>query len=64
MKVVRALDGVMVTPVFLDDNYITMLPGDKKSIIVDVTSLTRENRNTPLLLILEGVNLKGMTIRL
>jgi mannosylglycoprotein endo-beta-mannosidase len=64
MKVVRALDGEMVTPAFIDDNYITLVPGEKKSIIVDVSSLSQENRNTPLLLSLEGVNLKGMTIRL
>lgn len=64
LKVVKALDGEMVTPVFFDDSYITILPGEKKSIVVDVTSLKEEDRNTPLLLHLEGVNLPATTIRL
>ncbi|MFZ2286607.1 MAG: glycoside hydrolase family 2 TIM barrel-domain containing protein [Bacteroidales bacterium] len=64
MKVMRASDGEMVTPVFLDDNYIVLLPGERKSILVDVTLLKESDRNTPLLLHLEGVNLPGQTVRL
>ncbi len=64
MKVVRTIDGKMVTPVFFDDNYIVLLPGEKKSITVDVNLLESEDRNTPLMLHLEGVNLPEQTIRL
>ncbi len=64
MKVVRAIDGKMVTPVFFDDNYIVLLPGEKKSITVDVNLLESNDRNTPLMLHLEGVNLPEQTIRL
>ena len=64
MKVVRAKDGEVVNPVFFDDNYIVLLPGEKKSIIVDTSLLHGENLNTPLLLQLEGVNLPGQIIRL
>lgn len=64
MKVVRAIDGKMVTPVFFDDNYIVLLPGEKKSITVDVNLLGSDDRNTPLMLHLEGVNLPEQTIRL
>jgi len=64
MKVVRASDGFMVTPVFLDDNYIVLLPGEKKSIVVDVTGLKEDDRDTPLMLNLEGVNLSPVMIRL
>ncbi len=64
MKVVRASDGEMVTPVFFDDNYIVLLPGEKRSVQVDVTKLKEDDRKTPLLLQLEGVNLPGQMIRL
>jgi hypothetical protein len=57
MKVVNTLTRQMVSPVFFDDNYIVILPGEKKSITLDVTLLTPENRNAPLSLIYEGVNL-------
>jgi hypothetical protein len=64
MKVVRAKDGEVVNPVFFEDNYIVLLPGEKKSIIVDTSFLHGDNQNTPLLLKLEGVNLPEQTIRL
>jgi hypothetical protein len=64
MKVVRASDGEMVAPVFLDDNYIVLLPGERKSIEVDLTALSQEDRNTPLLLRLEGFNLQPAVVRL
>jgi hypothetical protein len=64
MKVIRAIDGKMVTPVFLDDNYLVLLPGEKKSITVDGNLLDPDDRNTPLMLHLEGVNLPEQTIRL
>ena len=64
IKVLRASDGEMVTPVFTEDNYIVLLPGEKKNIRVDVTGLREEDRNTPLLLHLEGFNLQPVMIRL
>ncbi len=64
MKVIRASDGEIVTPVFFDDNYIVLLPGEKKSVQLDITLLKQDERNTPLLLHLEGVNLRGQTVRL
>jgi hypothetical protein len=64
MKVIRASDGEIVAPVFFDDNYIVLLPGEKKSVQLDVTLLKQDDRNTPLLLHLEGVNLPGLTVRL
>lgn len=64
MKVIRALDGEMIAPVFLDDNYIVLLPGEKRSVQVDVTGVREEERNTPLLLHLEGFNLQSALVRL
>lgn len=64
MKVVRASDGAIVTPVFLDDNYMVLMPGEKKSMIVDVTGLKEADKNTPLMLHLEGVNLSPVIVRL
>jgi hypothetical protein len=64
MKVIRTTDREMVTPVFFDDNYIVLLPGEKKSIIVDTSMLTEENKSTPLVLHLEGINLPVQVIRL
>jgi hypothetical protein len=54
----------MVTPVFFDDNYIVILPGEKKSITIDINSLRQDDKNTPLMLYFEGVNLPGQVIRL
>lgn len=64
MKVLRASDGTMLTPVFFDDNYIVLLPGEKRTVQVDVTGVSVEERNTPLLLQLEGFNLQPVMIRL
>ncbi len=64
MKVVRVSDGEMVTPVFFDDNYIVLMPGERRSVQVDVTKLKQEDQKTPLMLHLEGVNLAGMLVRL
>ncbi len=64
MKVIRDADKEIVTPVFFDDNYIVLLPGERKSIIVDTSMLTEENKHTPLLLHLEGMNLPALMIRL
>ncbi len=64
MKVIRATDGEMVTPVFFDDNYIVLLPGEKRTIQIDLTRAGNEERSVPLLLHLEGFNLKPVHIRL
>ena len=64
MKVITASDGEMVSPVFIDDNYIVLLPGEKRSIIVDINSLSPEHKNTPLMLEFKGINLPATVIRL
>jgi len=62
MKVIKTLTQEMLSPVFFDDNYIVIMPGEKKSITIDINLLTQEDRNTPLSLYYEGVNLMpGMT---
>jgi hypothetical protein len=64
LKVIRATDGVMITPAFLDDNYLVLLPGERKSIEIDVSDVKEDERNTPLLLHLEGFNLQPSMVRL
>lgn len=64
MKVIRASDGEMITPVFLDDNYLVLLPGERKTVQIDVTGVRENERNTPLLLHLEGFNLQPALVRL
>ncbi|MCJ7821217.1 MAG: beta-glycosidase, partial [Bacteroidales bacterium] len=64
MKVVVALTGEIASPVFFDDNYIVLLPGENRSITVDVNSLAPDKKNTPLLLEFRGVNLPSTVIRL
>ncbi len=64
MKVIRASDGEMITPVFIDDNYIVLLPGERKTVDIDVTGVSESERNTPLMLHLEGFNLPPSMIRL
>lgn len=63
-KVVTASTGAIVSPVFFDDNYIVLLPGEKRSITVDINSLSPEQKNTPLMLEFKGVNLPATLIRL
>ncbi len=64
MKVVVALTGEIASPVFFDDNYIVLLPGENRSITVDVNSLAPDKKKTPLLLEFRGVNLPSTVIRL
>lgn len=64
MKVITAASGELVSPVFYDDNYIVLLPGEKRSITVDINLLAPSQKNTPLMLELRGVNLPATVIRL
>ena len=64
MKVVTAATGELVSPVFFDDNYIVLLPGEKRSITVDINSLAPAQKNTPLMLEFKGLNLPATVIRL
>lgn len=64
MKVLRATDGEMLTPVFFDDNYLVLSPGEKRTIQIDMTGVSAEERNTPLLLQLDGFNLQPVMVRL
>jgi len=64
MKVVTAATGEIVSPVFFDDNYIVLLPGEKRSMTVDINALPPAQKNTPLMLEFKGVNLPPTVIRL
>lgn len=64
VKVMRSSDSMVVSPVFMEDNYFTLLPGEKKILTLDISSLAVENRNLPLSLEFEGVNLKPLRMQL
>lgn len=58
LKIFRTSDNVVVSPVMPDDNYFTMLPGEKRLIVIDVSLVPEADRNVPLTLELNGVNIK------
>ncbi|HUW93620.1 MAG TPA: glycoside hydrolase family 2 TIM barrel-domain containing protein [Bacteroidales bacterium] len=64
MKVITAATGELASPVFFDDNYIVLLPGEKRSITVDINSLPPAQKNTPLLIEFKGANLPSTVVRL
>ncbi len=42
LKIARKKSGELMLPVFLDDNYITLFPGEKRSIEIDLSHLTSD----------------------
>jgi len=64
MKALRSSDSRVVSPIIVDDNYFTLLPGEKKLITLDVSSLPEKDKNVPLSVELNGVNFPAVRILL
>jgi len=58
IMVAESFNKTLVSPVLADDNYITLLPGEKRTMAIDVSLLSDEKKNTPLYLEITGVNIK------
>jgi hypothetical protein len=56
LKVVEKLTGELLLPVFFSDNYITLFPGEKKQIDIDLSKLPAAKRNESWQLVLEPWN--------
>lgn len=64
IKILRSSDGRVVSPVMIDDNYITLMPAEKRSFVIDLSLLPEEFRNIPLSIELEGVNVERLRMLL
>jgi hypothetical protein len=56
LKVVGKEGGELALPVFFSDNYITLFPGEKKQVEIDLSKLPSAKRNEKLQLVLEPFN--------
>ena len=57
-------NGKQVFPVFMDDNYFTLLPGEKKIIEIDLYNINAESSDKALSFELDGWNLKKMIVEI
>ena len=64
LKVVDEKTGELVLPVFLTENYFTLLPSEKKEINLDMPQLSTEGTKKSVVLITEGWNAKAKPIKL
>jgi mannosylglycoprotein endo-beta-mannosidase len=63
LKVVNG-QNELVLPVYLTENYLTLLPGDEKEIILDLSAGQSIARMDDLKLVIEGWNVPALEIRL
>ena len=56
LKVVDKKTGKLVLPVFFNDNYFTLFPGEQKQVQVDLSDLPKDIQNKNLQLVLEPFN--------
>ena len=64
LKVVDEKSGELVLPVFMSDNYFTLLPGEKKTISMDISLLPKEARQKTILLVTEGWNVTAQPLKI
>ena len=64
LKTVDEKNGELMLPVFLGDNYFTLLPGEKKEISIDTSLLSPEARQKSILLVTEGWNVETKSVKL
>jgi len=64
LKVVDEKSGELALPVFMSDNYFTLLPGEKKTISMDISLLPKEVGQKTILLVTEGWNAKAPSVKI
>jgi hypothetical protein len=50
--------GNNLTPVIYEDNYLTLMPGEKRFLKIDISSVPVTTSSNPLVMYWEGLNLK------
>jgi mannosylglycoprotein endo-beta-mannosidase len=58
------LKNELVLPIFLTDNYFTLLPGDEKQVVLDLTEINNPGNRNELKLVVEGWNMLPIEIKL
>ena len=48
MKIANRNSGELVLPVFMDDNYFTLFPGEKRQIGIDLSHLNNDALNSEM----------------
>lgn len=64
LKLVDEKSGELVLPVFMSDNYLTLLPGEKKKITIDRSLLPESVKAKSLLLVAEGWNAMPKSVKI
>ena len=60
MKIANNKSGELMLPVFMDDNYFTLFPGEKRQIEIDLSHLKSDTKITEMQL--EVAPWKGKTV--
>jgi hypothetical protein len=64
LKVLDEKSGALALPVFVSDNYFSLLPGEKKEIHIDCTLLSASDKSQALLLEAEGWNVNAKSVKM
>jgi hypothetical protein len=64
LKLIDEKSGELVLPVFMSENYITLLPGETKRITIDRSLLPEKYKSKSLQLIAEGWNVKAKSLKI
>jgi mannosylglycoprotein endo-beta-mannosidase len=64
MKAVDQKSGELLLPLFLSDNYFSLLPGEKKEIKIDTSLLPEPVKSKSMLLVTEGWNVAAISVRI
>jgi hypothetical protein len=64
LKLVDEKSGELVLPVFMSDNYITLLSGEKKKITIDRSLLPELVKGKSILLVAEGWNAMPKSVKI
>jgi len=61
LRLLKKSDGAEILPIFLDDNYFSLLPGEKREVTVHVRK--SDLGNTEPELAVDGFNVTSITVR-
>jgi len=64
LKVLTAKGGELALPVFLSDNYITLLPDESRELRIDCTQLPESVNSKSLWMEMEGWNVKNCSLKM
>jgi mannosylglycoprotein endo-beta-mannosidase len=62
--IINKTTGNQVLPVYMDDNYITLFPGEKKIIEVDLYNINAEDASKLLVFEMDGWNLQNIFVNI